>query len=138
MSRKTQHAVGRELIIFNIYLVRNKWDSSQNGFGKYEISNSESQRAYTTLSIVPSWIHSLLLPQRRVCFVLFCFRFFSVYLFLRDRERQSVSGGGAEREGDTESEAGSGLRAVSTEPDVRPELTIREIVTRAEVDRLTN
>ena len=28
-----------------------------------------------------------------------------------------MSGGGAEREGDTESEAGSRLRAVSTEPD---------------------
>ena len=29
-----------------------------------------------------------------------------------------MNGGGAEREGDTESEAGSRLRAVSTEPDV--------------------
>ena len=36
---------------------------------------------------------------------------------------------GAEREGDTESEAGSGLRAVSTEPDAGLELTDREIVT---------
>ena len=35
----------------------------------------------------------------------------------RQRDRQSVSRGGAEREGDTESEAGSRLRAVSTEPD---------------------
>ena len=31
--------------------------------------------------------------------------------------------GGAEREGDTESEAGSRLRAVRTEPDVGLELT---------------
>ena len=38
--------------------------------------------------------------------------FFNVYLFLR--ERQSRSGGGAEREGDTESEAGYRLWAVST------------------------
>ena len=37
--------------------------------------------------------------------------------------------GGAEREGDTESEAGSRLRAVSPEPDVGLELTDREIVT---------
>ena len=37
--------------------------------------------------------------------------------------RQSVSRGGAEREGDTESEAGSRLRIVSTEPDVGLELT---------------
>ena len=49
-----------------------------------------------------------------------------------------MSRGGAEREGDTESEAGSGLRAVSTEPDVGLELTHREIVTRAEVGRLTD
>ena len=40
-----------------------------------------------------------------------------------------MSGGGAEREGDTESEAGSGLRAVSTEPDAGLEPTNREIVT---------
>ena len=38
----------------------------------------------------------------------------NVYLFLR--ERDSVSGGGAETEGDTESEAGSRLWAVGTEP----------------------
>ena len=35
----------------------------------------------------------------------------------RERERQSASRGGAEREGDTESKAGSRLQAVSTEPD---------------------
>ena len=34
---------------------------------------------------------------------------FNVYLFLRDRERQSVSRGGVEREGDPESKAGSRL-----------------------------
>ena len=37
--------------------------------------------------------------------------------------------GGSEREGDTESEIGSGLRAVNTEPDAGLELTEREIVT---------
>ena len=37
--------------------------------------------------------------------------------------------GGAEREGDTESETGSRLRAVSTEPDGGLELTDREIMT---------
>ena len=35
--------------------------------------------------------------------------FFKVYLVLRDRERQNLSGEEAEREGDTESEAGSRL-----------------------------
>ena len=34
---------------------------------------------------------------------------FFKYLFLRERDRQSTSWGGAEREGDTESEAGSRL-----------------------------
>ena len=33
----------------------------------------------------------------------------NVYLFLRERKRQSVNRGGAESEGDTESETGSRL-----------------------------
>ena len=40
-----------------------------------------------------------------------------------------MSRGGAEREGDTESETGSRLLAVSTEPDAGLEPTNREIVT---------
>ena len=44
-----------------------------------------------------------------------------------------MSGGGAEGKRDTESEAGSRLWAVSTEPDTGLELTSREIVTWAEV-----
>ena len=55
--------------------------------------------------------------------------FFNVYLFLRERERECVSRGGAEREGDAESEAGSGFRAVSTEPDTGLELKNLKIVT---------
>ena len=58
--------------------------------------------------------------------------FFNIYSFLR--ERQSMRGGGAEREGDTESEAGSRLWAVSTEPDTGPELTDCAIMTSAEAD----
>ena len=50
---------------------------------------------------------------------MFDFNFSFVHLFiLRDRVRQSGSRGGAEREGDTESETGSRLQAVSTEPKV--------------------
>ena len=55
--------------------------------------------------------------------------FFNVYLFIWDRERQSMNGGGAEREGDTESEAGSRLQNVSTEPDTGLELMNCEIMT---------
>ena len=40
-----------------------------------------------------------------------------------------MSGAGAKREGDTESEAGSRLRALSPEPDAGLELTDREITT---------
>ena len=54
-------------------------------------------------------------------------------MFIFERERV-----GAEREGDTESEAGSRLRAVSTEPDVELEPKNREIMTRAEVGCLTD
>ena len=56
----------------------------------------------------------------------------------REKERQSTSGGGAERKGDRESEAGSRLWAVSTEPDAGLELMDREIMTWAEVGRLTD
>ena len=42
------------------------------------------------------------------------------------RERQSVGGEEAKREGDTESKAGSRLGAVSTEPDAGLKLTNRE------------
>ena len=63
---------------------------------------------------------------------------FNIYSFLRDRQRHSLHGGGAEREGDTESEAGSSLWAVSTEPEAGLELTNREIMTWAKVGRLTD
>ena len=66
--------------------------------------------------------------------LIFTFPFFSffkkilnVYLFLRETEHELW--GGAEREGDTEWEAGSRLQAVSTEPDTGLELTDREIMT---------
>ena len=46
--------------------------------------------------------------------------------------------GGAEREGDTESKAGSKFWAVSTEPDAGLELTDCEITAWAKVGRLTD
>ena len=57
----------------------------------------------------------------------------------RERDTHNASWGGAEREGDTESEAGSRLRAVSTEADdVGLELTDHEIMTWAEVGSSTD
>ena len=48
---------------------------------------------------------------------------------MRETEKQTVSEEGAERERDTESEAGSRLRAVSAEPNTRLELKNVEIMT---------
>ena len=50
-------------------------------------------------------------------------------LYTGERPHACTSGTGAETEGVTDSEAGSRLRAVSTEPDVGLELMNREIVT---------
>ena len=68
--------------------------------------------------------HFRYLRELKVIFVLrlrivalFIFLLLNVCLFLGDRET-ALSGRGTEREGDTESEAGSRLRAVSTEPDM--------------------
>ena len=52
-----------------------------------------------------------------------------MFMILRGRERQSTSKEGAERKGDTESEAGSRLSAVSTGPNVGLKPTNCEIVT---------
>ena len=57
------------------------------------------------------------------------FFFLNVYLFLRQRETEHDWGRGREREGDTESEAGSRLWAISPEPYAGLELTDHEIVT---------
>ena len=59
-----------------------------------------------------------------------------MFIYFWDRKRQSMNGEG-QREGDTESETGCRLWAVSTEPDAGLELTDREIMTWAEVGRLT-
>ena len=64
--------------------------------------------------------------------------FLNVYLFLKEQEKQSMSLGGAERGGDPESEGGSRLWAVSTEPDTGLELRSYEIMTWAEVRCSTN
>ena len=70
-------------------------------------------------------------PKDEIPVVLNFFMF--MYLFLRETEpeteRQSTSRGGAEREGDTASEAGSRLRAVNSEPDAGLKLVNCEIMT---------
>ena len=49
-----------------------------------------------------------------------------------------MSRGGAERDGDTESKAGSRLSTVSTDPEAGPKPMNHEIMTSAEVKNLTN
>ena len=66
------------------------------------------------------------------------FFFFLMFIYFWDRERQSMNEGGSEREGDTESEAGSRLWAISPEPNAGLELMDCEIMTWAEVSRLTD
>ena len=61
-----------------------------------------------------------------------------MFIYFGESEAQSVSRGGAEREGDTESEAGSRFWAVSTEPDAGLAPVNSEIITWAEVGHLTN
>ena len=72
-------------------------------------------------SILRSWCR----PHN--CFFFFVFKKKLMFIYFWERQRQSVNRGGAEREGDTESEAGSRLWTVSTEPDVELELTNCEI-----------
>ena len=52
-----------------------------------------------------------------------------MFIYFGERDRARQSRGGAEREGDTESEAGSRLQAVSTEPEAGLEHTDRELMT---------
>ena len=66
----------------------------------------------------------------RIVFIFYFKKFFNVYFFLRERQRQSTNAGvQRERDRQTESKAGSRLRAVSTEPDAGLELRNRKIVT---------
>ena len=59
----------------------------------------------------------------------FCFKCLFIFERERERESQSTSWGGAEREGDIESEAGFRLRTVSTEPIAGLKVTNCEIMT---------
>ena len=61
-----------------------------------------------------------------------------LFIFEGERDRAWAGEGQRERERHTESEAGSRLWAVSTEPDAGLKLTDHEIMTWAEVGRLTD
>ena len=61
-----------------------------------------------------------------------------MFIYFWDRERDSAWAGEGQRERETESKAGSRIWAVSAEPDAGLDLTNREIMTWAEVRRLTD
>ena len=63
---------------------------------------------------------------------------FNLFLRQTDTHTEWEPGRGREREGDTESEAGSRLPAVSTEQDAGLEPTSCELVSGAEVGRFTD
>ena len=71
-------------------------------------------------AILPIKQNSSVLMNDQIFLIVLCFLYF---------ERERASRGGAEREGDTESEAGSRLQAVSTEPHAGLELTNHEMRT---------
>ena len=61
-----------------------------------------------------------------------------IYFGERERETEHKQGRDREREGGTESKAGSRLRDISTELDAGLEIMNREIMAWAEVGSLTN
>ena len=63
--------------------------------------------------------------------------FFLIFLIFIFETETECEGGGAETEGDTESEAGSRPWALSTDPITGLEPTNGELMTWAEVGRLT-
>ena len=77
----------------------------------------------------PCWLNWWILLH-----VFFCFFFLNVILLLRERQRVSRRGG----KGDIESEAGSRLWAVSTEPNMGLKLINHRIMTWAKVGGLTD
>ena len=71
------------------------------------------------------------MAEKRVGQLVSSLLFWVIYFSERETDRQTdlKKGRAREREGDTESEAGSRLRAVSTEPDAGLKLMDRELVT---------
>ena len=95
---------------------------SEAGFRFWAVSTEPDAGLEPTNHEMVTWAKVGRLTHWATQAPLFFFIFFNVFIYFLDRERQSMSRGGAEREGDTDSEAGSRLWAVSTEPDVGPEL----------------
>ena len=70
----------------------------------------------------------------KIIYLFHVLKFLLMFIYIWGRE----SRGGADREGDTESEAGSRLQVISTEPKAGLELMNHKIMTSAKVRRLTD
>ena len=106
--------------------------------------NVKEPKSHRIFFLVVNISHFLLSEVRDVIFPFyqeaFLFLPFFKCLFIfweRERDRDNAQGRRG-REGDTEFKAGSRLRAVSTEPNAGLEPTNQEIMTWAEVGRLTD
>ena len=77
--------------------------------------------------------------MKAIILIAFIFFLKKILMFIFESEKdKSVRWGGTEWEGDTDSEAGSRLWAVSTEPDMGLRLANGEIMTWAKVERSTD
>ena len=109
--------------------------------------DSSYQKCMQT-QFLPQWLKnrlvSFLTENSRSLFFFFSFFFFLCFIYFweretgRHRDSEGMSRGRAEREGNTESEAGSRLRAVITEPNVGLEPMNHETMTWAKVRCPTN
>ena len=127
----TQQSPEREYFSLEIWRAPRPADNSVGRMGlrppPLELITSRALRRTGGFLLRPAWGRSPGGSPDHLLSVSFSYFFSCAFIFerKRDRERQSTSRGGAEREGDTESETGSGLRAGSTEPDAELELTNR-------------
>ena len=97
------------------YCINTLYPPAKPRKAKTVVTNYLATQRYTVKTFIlhsSNFLKSFSLYENRI--------FFNVYSCLRE---QSMSGEGAETEGDTESEAGSRLPAVSTEPNAGLELT---------------
>ena len=107
------------------------WRNSSRRIASGSIQETSSTASTGSL---PNVCHQDSVIAMCLPFFPFLFPFFkNVYFWERERERERE-----ERERHTESEAGSRLWAVSTEPDAGLKLTNREIMTWAEVGWLSH
>ena len=113
------------------------WQKSPLAFIRYSLISLDM---FSHILVIFVWCSTFNMSELIFFFFLnfyYFFLFFNI-LFIFERERPSMRRWGAEREGDIESEEGSRLCAVNTEPNAGLKLVGCEILTWAEVGRLAS